>query len=156
MYALSFNTMSLWNLHCCARFTMQKLEFIELDLPKHIKQGSTEAPVWTQMSGSSTHLLCSTTLCVSSEMEAAAIPPSVWRKNTWHITLQRKELEPLQMKVRMLYLHWMFLAFLFSTYQASRDGAGTSLFCSIPFKHATSGKRETRSSQPPHSQILAS
>lgn len=99
---------------------------------------------------------CSTTLRVSSEMEAAAVPPSVWRKDTWHITLQRKELEPLQMKVRMLYLHWMFLAFLFSTYQASRDGAGTSLFCSIPFKHATSGKRETRSRQPPHLQILAS
>lgn len=95
-------------------------------------------------------------VCVSSEMEAAAVPPSVLRKDTRHITLQRKELEALQMTVRMLYLHWMFLALLFSTYQASREGAGTSLFCSIPFKHATSGKRETRSSQPPHSKILAS
>lgn len=26
---LSFNTMSLWNLYCCAHFTMRKLEFRE-------------------------------------------------------------------------------------------------------------------------------
>lgn len=87
---------------------------------------------------------CSTTLRVSSEMEAAAVPPSVWRKDTWHITLQRKELEPLQMKVRMLYLDWMFWPFVFNVSSQQRR-AGTSLFCSIPFKHATSGKRETRS-----------
>ena len=77
---------------------------------------------------------------VSSEMEAAAVPQSVWSNDTWHITLQRKELEPLQMKVRMLYLHWMFLAFLFSMYQARGEGAGTPLFCSIRFKHTISGK----------------
>lgn len=83
---------------------------------------------------------------VSSEMEAAAVPPSGWSNDTRHIILQRKELEPLQMKVRMPYLHWMFLAFLFSMYQARGEGAGTSLFCSIPFKHTISGKRKTRSS----------
>ena len=149
MYALSFSTMSLWNLHCCAHFTMQKLEFIEPDLPKHTKQESNEAPVWTQMSGSSTHSLCSTTLwrslCFLWDGGCSCTSKCVEERHTAHNSA-RKELEALQMKVRMLYLHWMFLAFLFSTYQASREGAGTSLFCSIPFKHEKGDKVQSTSS----------
>lgn len=44
---------------------------------------------------------------------------------------------------------------LFSTI-ASRDGAGTSLFSSIPFKHATSGKSERQGPGNSLPQILAS
>lgn len=149
MYALSFNTMSLWNLYCCARFTNAETGVYRAWLTKAHRARKH----WSFQCGPRCWVLNTFTLLHNtapqhfvflSEMEAAAVPPSVWRKDTWHITLQRKELEPLQMKVRMLYLHWMFLAFLFSTYQASRDGGwhiASSAVFPLNMQHQEKGRQ---------------